>query len=781
MAEPSGCRILQGDATIERVDKKIQITADNETILSFDSFDIKEDETVEVLLPEPSSQIHCYVEGEDATEISGCLRVLGHLHLINPNGMDIKESGTIHCSALTAIAFDPETSHEPASVAIQGSIYSSGGNITILGNIIVLDNTALTDASGDIGDGEILIGGGKRGVDPLIPNAKIVFVQRKAQIVSNAKTVGNGGDVVIWADDSNTFLGTISSNGPENEGKSGAVEVSSKNGLYFDGKVNLYSSDGTQGSLLIDPASITIQVAGPDIDGLGLGHDITTANELANPNTFPGVNSIITSGAVDGLLTGGVTMTLSATNFITVNSPVTASGVVTGLILNAPTVNLNQPISLPSGGTLSGTPTVVNVGASGTIQNGIDAVAVGGTVNVAAATYVEEILMTKNLTLNGSGINTTSIVCPTTPTPLTNSFVYLGNGATYHPFVMVQGATNVIIQNLTVDGNSQASNFLSFRFLGIGYHNAGGTVQNVHATNVEDSFPAGPIQHGEAIFVAADNGTSYTITIQNCVVDRFQKSGINIRGSTLTANVLNNTVTGETPPSQATANGILSHDGATSLIQGNTVTNIMSATPGVDSVAILLLGTGNPTTVNQNIVNGNNVGIYSDSSLGNLTISNNTVNNNTNTGIVVLDTAGVTTLTSNSMTNNAMMNMYLFSTANEPFNLGFNQFIGSDISLVIQGNVTTGPVVTFNHDAFVSPTSYYIEEIDAPNDIWPSSQTVSFDGLTSGYNMTFAQYQAIQAKLIGRNSSASLGLILVFLPPSLVSPSCKCFWDSEKK
>lgn len=473
-------------------------------------------------------------------------------------------------------------------------------------------------------------------------------------------------------------------------------------------------------------------------------------------------------------------MTLSAVTSITVNCPITASGVVTGLVLNAPLVDLNQPISLPLGGTLSGTATVVNVGSSGTIQNGIDAVAVGGTVNVATATYVEEILITKNLTLNGNGIGNTVIVCPTTPTPLANSFIYLGNGATYHPFVMAQGPTNVVIQNLTVDGNSQFTNFLSFRFLGIGFHNAGGTIQNVHVTNVEDSFPGGPTQHGEAIFISADNGMSYVITVQNNTIDRFQKTGINIRGATLTANVLNNTVTGETPPSNATANGIQSRDGAQSLIQGNTVTNLLAPTSSAESVGIFTLGTGSPTTITQNIVDGNNLGIFCQNSLGNLSISNNTVNDNTDTGIVVIDTAGTTTLSSNTMTNNVSTNMFLQSTANQPFNLSNNQFIGSLIGLMLQGSGATGPVVTMSHDAFVGSQSFYIVESMAPNDIWPSTQTVSFDGLISGFNMTFAQFQVIQGKLIGQQSSPTLGLILVFLTPTVVNPPAAFFGRVKK-
>ena len=169
-------------------------------------------------------------------------------------------------------------------------------------------------------------------------------------------------------------------------------------------------------------------------------------SELASAATFPGVDSVITAAALNGLLTGGVSMTLAATTFITVNAPVTASGPVTGLVLDAPTVDLNQPIALPSGGTLAGTAATVNVGPSGSIQNGVDAAAAGATVNLATATYVQEVKITKSLVLQGQGAASTTIFCPI-GAPHQHVRLHLNN-ATYHPIVLVESADPVTIQNV---------------------------------------------------------------------------------------------------------------------------------------------------------------------------------------------------------------------------------------------------------------------------------------------------------------------------------------------
>lgn len=403
------------------------------------------------------------------------------------------------------------------------------------------------------------------------------------------------------------------------------------------------------------------------------------------------------------------------------------------------------------------------------IQAAIDSANPGDTIQLSDGTYVEEILITIPLTLNGNGMGVSIIQCPTTPNPLTNSFVFIPNGGTYHPFVMAQGAVSGIndinIQNLTIDGNSQPSNFLSYRFDGIGYHNAGGTIQNVEAINVQDDSPGGPTQHGFAIAGAVDDGTPYTINVLNCNVNHFQKAGIDMRGATLNAVLTGNTVTGETPPSTANANGIVVQYGAQVTISSNTVTNLISTVAGNDCVGILLSGAAANSSITNNTSNGSNIGIYSDSSGDNLVVSGNTVNNNTDIGINVIDTAGLTTLQNNILTDNANFNMYLQdSSTTNTFQLGGNQFIGSAIGLGIEGNTTTGPAVLMNADSFITPTTYYIQEVNSPIDIWPSSDNVFFDGLVSGH-ITLAEYNAIQAKIVGNLSDPSLGVVLQYITP----------------
>lgn len=748
-----------------------------EDYLCLDKQEVKEDETLEIVFSKPNGK--ALWTSPAAIELKGSVIVNGTLEINTPSAIIVGTQASINSLGLKL--------HSEETISYQGNLVSSSSPVYFISPKIELSESSSIDTSGDLEGGPVFIGGGWHGRDADIPNSNVVSIPSGSTIITDAKD-GKGGDVVIWSNQSTIFLGAISAKGKSNGGN---VEVSSGERLLFDGYVEMSSTSGSAGTLLIDPATITIQASGPDIDGLGLGHDITTANELSNPATFPGVNSIITSGAVDALLTGGVSMTLSATNSITVNSPISAAGAVTTLTFNAPTLFFNQPINLPFGGTLDGTAPVVNVGPSGIIQNGVDAVSPGGIVNLATATYVQEVFIGKNLTLNGSGIANTSIVCPTTPTPLNNTFIYTINGATYHPIILAEGAPSINIQNLTVDGNSQPSNFLNFRFVGIGYHNAGGTTQNTKVTNIEDSFPAGPTQHGFAIFCAIDTGV-FNLQVLNNTIDHFQKQAITLRGPTLTALASGNTIIGEVPPSAATMNGIVVQDNALVTILNNTISNIISATPGVDSVGIFLINAAANSTVSNNSVTNSNIAIFSLTAGNNLDISHNTIQQVTTLGIYVQDTAGLTKLSNNTIScdltrSNSIglavldpdtglpkgrvflgvfpkYNMYLLSSTNQPYQLNSNIFNPCDIGLAAEGTGTEGPQVSMNLDVFNGTPTLYIQLINNPNDIWPTTANVSLNGLVSGF-ITFEQFLEIQSRLQGNFQDPALGIILEFLQP----------------
>src|SRR5262249_42426323 len=91
-------------------------------------------------------------------------------------------------------------------------------------------------------------------------------------------------------------------------------------------------------------------------------------------------------------------------------------------------------------------------GVTGRIQEGINDVASGGTVNVLAGSYVDNVAINKSLHLIGQGQGVTTLV-PALSAPGTNSGTSLAAGAS--TMILVQ-SSDVEISGLTLDGNNPA-------------------------------------------------------------------------------------------------------------------------------------------------------------------------------------------------------------------------------------------------------------------------------------------------------------------------------------
>ncbi len=186
--------------------------------------------------------------------------------------------------------------------------------ITILGEKVGLLSANL-NASGTNGGGTILIGGDYQGKGT-IPNALRTYVSTDSVIAANSLLNGDGGRVIVWADDATAFYGNISVRGGISSGNGGFVEVSGKQFLTFDGRVDTAAPNGLWGTLLLDPDNITItdQSAGagtgdallPNIFTATLPANMTiseTALETAVGNIILQANDNIT---ISNLTTDGV-------------------------------------------------------------------------------------------------------------------------------------------------------------------------------------------------------------------------------------------------------------------------------------------------------------------------------------------------------------------------------------------------------------------------------------------------------------------------------------------
>jgi filamentous hemagglutinin family protein len=250
---------------------------------------------------------------------------------------------------------------------------AKGGTILVGGEAIELAG-ATFDASGSAGGGKVLIGGDIGGGHPApvvaslgqdklevvaLPNASSVLIDSATTINASATSAGHGGKVVVWSDGDTAFSGAILARGGVTSGNGGFVEVSGKQTLTFNGKVDVGASYGAQGTLLLDPTNVTI--------GSGSGYVVSVA---ALQNALASGNVVITTGTT-GSDAGDITikesfgwntsatLALFASRNIVINDGVTitASGKNGLLSLHAGTLVSASSFgsTFPDGGAFSGT------------------------------------------------------------------------------------------------------------------------------------------------------------------------------------------------------------------------------------------------------------------------------------------------------------------------------------------------------------------------------------------------------------------------------------------
>jgi filamentous hemagglutinin family protein len=181
-------------------------------------------------------------------------------NLSNATGLSINPDGTVR---LTSTRVEIPTT--PSTVITSGSLSvssSDAGNaqINLLGTQVGVVS-GVVDASGLNNGGTVRIGGDYQG-NGNIPNAIRTVVNQDSIIRADAKLSGNGGRVIVWADQDTAFSGTITARGGTIAGNGGFVEVSGKQNLQYRGNVDTTASNGNEGTLLLDPTDIIIAPGG---------------------------------------------------------------------------------------------------------------------------------------------------------------------------------------------------------------------------------------------------------------------------------------------------------------------------------------------------------------------------------------------------------------------------------------------------------------------------------------------------------------------------------------
>ena len=218
----------------------------------------------EILLkPHSNEKIYIRAFATDSSEEIG-VETLGKIRAIQA---ELKADGNAYAYAIRhegdidALGIKEENGRvllyaEGGKVSISGKISAKnetlqGGEIFASGNHVELTRSAHLDVSGDLGGGIVDIG----------KNSTLCFINEEALISASATLEGNGGQILCLSDGTTYFYGQGDVRGGEKGGNGGTIEVSGKQGYFFEGKTNRSAPMGIAGELLLDPeANITISL-----------------------------------------------------------------------------------------------------------------------------------------------------------------------------------------------------------------------------------------------------------------------------------------------------------------------------------------------------------------------------------------------------------------------------------------------------------------------------------------------------------------------------------------
>ena len=186
--------------------------------------------------------------------------------------------------------------------------------------------------------------------------------------------------------------------------------------------------------------------------------------------------------------------------------------------------------------------------AFATVQTAVNAAIPGGTVEVAAGTFTEQVVVNgKNLTIHGAGRSSTILQSPVT---LAASF---STPTVNRPIVLCENAADIRVVNLRVDGAGRGNG--NARFIGVGFWNAGGKVIDCDVVHVRET-PFNGVQSGVGVYSFDNTGGPYAIEIGNCAISDYQKNAMALNGPGITVNVHDCTAAGVGGTNLIAQNGI---------------------------------------------------------------------------------------------------------------------------------------------------------------------------------------------------------------------------------
>jgi hypothetical protein len=244
------------------------------------------------------------------------------------------------------------------------------------------------------------------------------------------------------------------------------------------------------------------------------------------------------------------------------------------------------------------------------VQAAVNAASSGDVVLVAAGTYVEQVVVNgKDLTIQGAGAGATTIQSPAV---LATSFA---TPTVRKPVVLCENSNNIVVRDLTVDGNGMGN--ANNSFVGAAWWNAGGQLLNATVTRVRDN-PFSGVQHGVAVYCYNNTSGPYALEVGSVTMADFQKNAMALNGTGMTVNVHDCTITGQGPTTVTAQNGIQVSFGAGGTLTNDAISAINYTPNSAASCGVLVYQSTN-VAISGGSVSNCQSGIYYEDGSGSIT------------------------------------------------------------------------------------------------------------------------------------------------------------------
>jgi filamentous hemagglutinin family protein len=536
----------------------------------------------------------------------------------------ISNVGAISASVETGDAGKVKLTAAEGTVMNSGTIEAksnsgAGGTVQMLGDRVGLFDAGQIDVSGSDGGGTVLIGGDYQGKGDVL-TASRTHVGPDASIHADATENGDGGKVIVWADEMTRFYGDISARGGSEGGDGGFVEVSGRQNLGFYGTVDTTAPAGKVGQLLLDPDQLNIVGgAGPGtLDGslpsiaFADGGVTESVSETALEAVVADVTLEATSGitaTTGGGWTGGLTMPSNIDLILRTRNDQNAGEGVTGIDLT-----VAGSISLQGTGSLDIT-TGYDDGTAGYIQGAapvtLPAVTTstgGVTVNSSGQVDLGNVSTGGALTVAGTNIDLTGTTYTSTGDDVTfTGAVDLDAGAATTVVTAGGAAGDAVTFTGTV--NDAASN-TTLRLVG-----GAGAVDmqnNVGTTSAVEAFTVTSAGQVDLADVTADGAISVTGT------------NIDLTGTTYTSTGDDVTFTGAVDLDAGATTTVVTAGG----VAGDAVTFTGTVDDAASNTTLRLVGGAGEVDMQDNVGTDNAVAAFTVTSAGQVNLADVTTAGN---------------------------------------------------------------------------------------------------------------------------------------------------------